>query len=118
MVCDCPICNGRDINQLGITFANKEVIPFVKIHLLKLKYPNHPIPYRYNGLLSSLMAYSQAVSYDKLHGNSGRKYYTDNIWILKFKNELNNKFSEVLICSKSEMEDESICREVCEYNVS
>ena len=79
---------------------------------------NHPIPMRYEGFLSSLLAYSQAISYDRIHSFSQRIYYTDNIWMLKFKDLLNNRFQEVIISNKSEMKLEDNLQEVCEYNSS
>lgn len=116
MTCNCAVCNGRNYNQAGIDLADKEVIPFVKVQLLKLKYPKHPFPMKYDGLLASLLCYSQAIAYDRVHKEGPKKYYTDNPWMLKFKDELNNKFTEVIITSSSEISLETLVREVCEYN--
>ena len=116
MICDCPVCKGRSFNEAGFYVAENEVLPFVKTAILKSSYPNHPIPHKYNGLTASLLAYSQAIAYDRAHNENGKKYYTNNCWMLKFKDELNLKFKEVIITDKSEIDKDDLLREVCEFN--
>jgi len=119
MICNCPVCNGRDPNNIGFYFAMNEVFPFVKKVLLKIGNINHPFPMKYKGFTDSLLAYGQAIYYDRTHNPScKRTYYTDNEWMLKFRNELNEKFPEVIITSLSELIDDQDVQEVCEFNVS
>lgn len=113
MICDCPVCKGKDHNPDGIKLAEKEVIPFIKRDLLQLKYPTHPFPLRYDGLLASVLCFSQALSYNRAHGIEA-VYYTENKWLLRFSKELNVKFG-MPILHKSELK--TIPKLVCEYNV-
>lgn len=113
MHCDCPVCNGRDFNAAGIQLAEKEVIPFIKKDLLNLRYPTHPFPLRYDGLLSSVFCYSQSLAYNKAHGIEAI-YYTENKWLLRYNKELTAKFG-MPILHKSELK--SCAKLVCEYNV-
>lgn len=116
MNCNCPICKGRDPNPAGFIIAENEVVPFVKTYLLKIK-QNRPLGLKYDGFLASLFAYSQAISYHRIHKSRQCKYFTDNVWMIKFKDELNNKFQEVIISDKSGITNE-LLKEVCEYNAS
>jgi hypothetical protein len=88
---DCPICQGRDCNKEGVELAEAEVIPFFKVYLLKLRYPKHPFPVRYKGLTASIFCYSQALAYNRAHSING-VFYTDNKWMLKFGEQLAEKF--------------------------
>ena len=115
MNCNCAVCKDRNPEKAGILLAENEVLPFVKFHILKMKNIKKPIPIRYDGLLSSLFAYSQALNYDRVHNNSGRMYYTDNFWMLKFKDKLNDKFPEIIITDKSKMDSNTLAQEVCEF---
>lgn len=112
MSCKCTICHGNDINQLGLLLATNEVIPFFKKDLLKLRYDDHPFPMKYDGLLASILAYSQALNYNRLHHCIG-VYYTQNKWMLKFSNELYIKFGMKTV-HESELNTEA--KFVCEYN--
>jgi len=118
MSCDCPVCKDRDINKDALDFAEREVIPFVTKELIKPKYPTHPWPRKYKGLLASLCAYSQAMYWDIIHKQEvPNKYFTANKWLLKFKDELNEKFPQLVICDAQEIHDAYKLREVCEFNV-
>jgi hypothetical protein len=113
MKCDCPTCNGKDYNPIGIQIAEKEVIPFFKQELLKVKYPTHPFPLKYDGLLASLLCFGQALAYNRAHAvHMG--YYTENKWILKFGLELFDKFG-MKVAHSSELKGEA--KFVCEFNV-
>ncbi len=114
MNCDCPACNGRDVNLDGIQVAEKEVIPFFKEELLKLRYPTHPFPLRYDGLLAATLCYGQAVAYGRTHSIVAT-YHTENKWMLKFSEELFTKFG-LKILHKSELKTEP--QLVCEYNAN
>lgn len=116
MNCNCPVCRGRDITQAGIELAEKEVIPFIKNDILKLRYPNHPLPLRYRSLYPSLFAYSQALYYDRIHQEPVKRYYTDNLLLLKFKDAMNQKFKNLIITDLKEMTADESVREVCEFN--
>lgn len=116
-MCNCPICNGRDINEAGIDMAENKVIPFFKNDLLKLPYKDMPFPIKYRGLVYSLMAYSQALAYDIIHNEPVKKYYTDNKWLIKFKDDLNKKFPQLIICDVRQMNSDESVREVCEFNI-
>ena len=113
MKCDCATCNGKDFNPIGIEVANKEVMPFFKQELLNLEYPTHPFPKKYDGLASSIFAFSQALAYNRAH-KVDMKYHTENKWMLKFKSELFEKFV-MKIAHPSEMTGEP--KYVCEFNV-
>ncbi len=114
MKCDCPACNGkRDVNADGIQVAEKEVIPFFKIDLLKVKYPTHPFPMKYDGLFASLLCFGQALAYNRAH-SVDMVYHTENKWMLKFASELEVKFG-MKVSHPSEMKGEP--KLVCEYNV-
>ncbi len=117
MACDCPVCKGRDLNQEGIDFAIKEVIPYVKEYLLKLRHKNHPMPCKYAGFTASLMCFSQALVFDKAHGNYGRKYYTHDKNMLYYAKRINEKFHRVTICDIKDMSEENV-QEVCEFNAA
>ncbi len=67
MHCKCSVCHGKDFNPLGIQIAEQEIIPFLKKEILKLQYPNHPFPLKYNGLLSSCLCYGQVIAYNRSH---------------------------------------------------
>jgi len=110
---DCSVCRGRNFNVEGFKVAEDEVIPFFKRDLLQLKYVNHPFPLRYDGLLASCLAYSQALAYNRAHGCAA-VFYTDNKWMLKFSRELGEKF-QMHTASKDQMPESY--NEVCEYNV-
>jgi len=114
MKCDCPVCNGKDYNAAGIQLAEKEIIPFFKQELLKLRYPTHPFPLKYKGLLASCFCYSQALSYNRAHGIENSVYHTENKWMVKFGNELSKKFG-LPVLHKSELK--SVPRLVCEFNI-
>jgi hypothetical protein len=113
MKCDCPSCNGKDFNPIGIQVAEKEVIPHFKNDLLKVKYPTHPFPMRYDGLLASCLCYGQALAYNRAHAID-MVYHTENKWMLKFRSELEAKFG-MKVAHPSEMKGEP--RLVCEFNV-
>lgn len=115
MTCNCPVCSGRNINEEAFAVAD-EVILFIKKDVLKLKNINQPFPLKYNGLLASVLAYSQALNYDRIHGNFGRKYFSDNKHFLKLKDDLNEKFKEIVIMDVRELNGEEV-QEVCEFNV-
>lgn len=115
MNCKCSVCNGREptlINLAGVKTAEDEVIPFFKQDLLKLRYPDHPLPMKYSGLLASIFAYSQALTYDREHSVQS-VYHTDNEWMLKFSNELHSKFG-MKTARPSELKGEY--KLVCEFN--
>jgi len=113
MKCDCPVCNGKDFNLAGTEVSQKEVIPFFKNELLKVKYPTHPFAMKYDGLLPSLLCYGQALAYNRAH-SVDMMYHTENKWMLKFSNELFAKFG-MKVAHPSEMKGEP--RYVCEFNV-
>ena len=109
---DCPICRGRDCNKEGIELAEAEVIPFFKTELLKLRYPNHPFPIRYKGLLDSILCYSQALAHNRAHSAVG-VFHTDNKWMLKFGGRLAEKFGMGTDHKVNRPED---CSLACEFN--
>ena len=74
----CSCCSDSGINMQGIELTEKEIFPFVKKEILCLRYPTHPIPIRYEGLMESLFAYGQALNYDRKHGIKNSIYYTEN----------------------------------------
>lgn len=113
MQCDCEICNGRSFNNAGIQLAESEIIPFFKQDLLKLKYPKHPFPMKYDGLLASVYAFGQALAYNRAHNIELAVYYTKNKWLLKYANELSKKFG-MPILHESELKTSS--KLVCEFN--
>jgi hypothetical protein len=115
MGCDCTVCNGRDVDNEGIIVADKEVIPYVKRYILKMTYPNSPFPSRYRNLLPSLLAYGQAIAHGRAHNSPVRKYFTGSRLMLEIKDQLNTKFTELIIADVAEMADENV-QEVCEYN--
>jgi hypothetical protein len=110
--CTCPICQSKDPNKLGFDLAEKEVIPFLKKDVLKLKYLDHPFPMKYKGLLASAFAYSQALAYNRAHNVTG-VYYTSNQWLLKYSAELNTKFG-MMVLHESEVPNNHYT--VCEFN--
>lgn len=110
----CEICLNNNINQAGIVYTEKDIIPFIK-SLLKVKYPNHPLPMKYSDSLGGLFAYGQAITHDRIHNLKNRKFFTENKLLLKFKDELNIKFNEIIISDKKEMYKEPI-QLVCEFN--
>lgn len=110
--CNCPTCNGKDFNALGIEVSDKEIIPFLKIEVLKLRYPTHPFPMKYDGLLASCFALGQVIAYDRKHKTQS-VFYTESKWILKYSNELTKKFG-VPILHKSELKTPH--KFVCEFN--
>ncbi len=112
MKCDCPTCKGKDHNALGIQVAEKEVIPFFKQELLKVAYPTHPFPIRYDGLLASCLCYGQALAYNRAHAVD-MVYHTENKWMLKFASELEAKFG-MKVAHPSEMKGDP--KYVCEFN--
>ena len=114
--CDCPICKGRDLNEMGLLFAEKMIFPFVKKQLLEMRFPSHPFPIKYKEFSHSLMAYSQAMVYDIAHNNPPGEYFTSNEFMLKFKDQLNREFPRIIIKDESEMGNQEV-REVCEFNV-
>ena len=113
MKCDCPTCNGKDYNPIGIEVAEKEVTPFFKQELLKLRYPAHPFPMRYDGLFASILCFGQALAYNRAHAVD-MVYHTENKWMLKFSSELFAKFG-MKVAHPSELKGEA--RLVCEFNV-
>lgn len=113
MDCDCITCKGKDVNMEGIRVATEEVLPFVKQDLLKLRYPNHPLPFRYDGWLASLFAFSQAVRHNRAHNVTNVVYYTDNKWMLKYSTELATKFGMEI---RPHSDAPAHARNVCEYN--
>lgn len=114
MRCECLVCNGRDWNREGCIFAEKEIIPFFKQELLKLKYPTHPFPIRYKGLFSSILCLGQAIVYDRYHGIIYTTYYTNNKLLLKYSKEISSKFG-MSIVHRDELK--TVARLVCEFNV-
>lgn len=113
---NCKCCqDGKDINNEGLELAEKEVLPFIKQELLKLKYPNHPLPRRYSKSLNSIFAYAQAMAFDRHHNNMGRSYVTDDPFLLQYKDQLNAKFIRLIICDK--LEQGELAQEVCQFNV-
>lgn len=114
MRCQCPVCHGKDINKAGIELAEKEVIPFFKTELLKLQYPNHPFPRKYEGLLASVFCFAQALAFDRAHSYIGKKYYTENKWMLQHSESLQKRFG-MPIFHVSELKTEA--QRVCEFNV-
>ena len=113
MKCNCPVCDGKEIERGGITLAEKEVIPFFKQELLNLKYPTHPFPFKYRGLLAPIMCYSQALHYNRLH-STHTLYYTKNEWLLKYSDALFKKFGMKTV-HKSELKADA--KLACEFNV-
>lgn len=113
MKCNCPVCNGRDFNPAGIELAEKEIIPFFKRELLNLRYPTHPFPMKYDGLLASLFSYGQALAYNRVHDVQNVVYYTQNKWLLKYSKEMGVKFGMPVL---HESELRTTAYEVCEYN--
>lgn len=110
--CSCPVCKRREPNKVGIELAVQEVIPFIKKDLLRLQYPKHPFPLKYEGVLESALAYSQALAFNRAHSISAR-YYTENKWLLKFSEELSQKFG-MKPFHTSEMTEDTM--NVCEFN--
>lgn len=111
--CNCCVCNGKKINVIGVEIAEKEIIPFLKIEVLKLDYPNHPFPMKYDGLLASCFALGQVIAYDREHRTKS-VFYSESKWILKYSNELTKKFG-IAILNKSELK--CVHKFVCEFNV-
>ena len=111
MKCNCSVCGGKDYNKEGIEVFEKEVMPF--IYTLVGGSPTSPFPVKYVGWVSSLAAYSQAIAYDRIHGNFGRKYFTSNKWMLKYKEILNNQFNIIVIFDEKDRTAEPV-QEVCE----
>lgn len=111
--CECTVCKGRDPNTDGIALADREVIPFFKEDLLKLRYPNHPLPMRFKGLLEVIYCYGQALAWNRAHSVRA-VFYTDNKWMLRFSSELEQKFG-MKTDSKDNLPEESFA--VCEFNI-
>jgi len=88
---NCTVCQQRNFNILGLQTAEQEVIPFIKTEVLKLRYSKHPLPFKYKGLLESLFAYSQALTFNRAHNIQG-VYYTENSLLIKYSSALNDKF--------------------------
>jgi hypothetical protein len=111
----CSVCSDRNINKEGVDLAEKEVIPFFKKELLQLRYPTHPFPPRFENLISSLLAYGQALAFDRVHGRTGVKFFTKNKWLLKHSDAMRLKFD---LQPVDESELQGPLKEVCEFNVS
>jgi hypothetical protein len=111
--CNCSVCNGKQINVIGIQISEKEIIPFLKIEVLKLRDPKHPFPMKYDGLLASCFALGQVLAYDREHKTKS-VFYSESKWILKYSSELTKKFG-IPILHKSELK--SAHKFVCEFNV-
>lgn len=111
MTCDCPICKGRDINKEGVK-VSVEIIDFIK-DTLNLDH-RMPFPRKYDkpSAVSSIMAYSQALAFNRAHGIEGI-YYTDNPLLLKVSKELGDKYG--MPTDKTENVPENHY-DVCEFN--
>jgi hypothetical protein len=114
--CNCSVCRERNINEEGIKVFNQEIMPFVK-SILNPKHPDYPLPLRYRDLYESLLAYSQALNYDRLHNEPVKKYYTSNVLMLRISHKLNEKFPQLIITDIAKKNEKEEIREVCEFNV-
>ena len=113
MNCNCSICNGRDYNVEGIKLADREIIPFVKREILRLRFPDRPFPPKYQSITASLFCYSQALAYNRAHNIKGT-YYTDNKWMLKIGHKLAVQFG-MPVDHKDNLP--KIYDEACEFNI-
>lgn len=109
---NCLICHGG-CNYDGIQVAENEVIPFFKIDLLKLKYPNHPFPRRFKNLSASCFAFSQILAHVR-GKNITARYHTDNKWFNQYKDQLLIKFGIEIKFAKEAPEN---ALEVCEFDL-
>jgi hypothetical protein len=114
MNCECSVCKGRKVNSGGLEVFSNEVMPFV--HKMLGTNSNKPLPLKYLGWVFHLSCYSQAIYHDRIHGNKGRRYYTESKWTLKYKDKLNERFKEVIIYDVKEINEDDSFQEVCEFN--
>lgn len=114
---DCQICKYENVNQQGLEFCEKEVLPYLKKTLLKLHYADHPLPMRFREehLMQSCFTYAQVYMYCLSHGIMKSEFYTDSETLLKFSNEFFIKFGIVKILD-SKLANENMPK-ACEYNV-
>ena len=112
----CPICQDKNAIQAGMDTAAEEVVPFFKKDLLNLRYPDHPFPTRFKGLLYSCYAFGQLVNHLKHmeKGDNVFAYCTDNKTFLKYSEQITKRFG---IEIKPANQAPSDALEVCEYSI-
>lgn len=110
---NCSICQCKNVSKEGLEAAEKEVLPFLKT-IMKLR-PNHPFPMRFGNLFRIVYAYSQALTYDRLHNFSNSIFYTENEHLLKYSRELKDKFG-MSVLHPSTLPKNVEVGEACEFN--
>lgn len=113
MKCTCIVCGDRDFNPIGLKLFESEVCPYFKRNILKFKYPEHPFPMKHTGILQSLLAYSQALAYNRAHSIEA-VYYTDNKLMLKYSRALFERFGMQAVHASQVPANHNM---VCEFNV-
>jgi hypothetical protein len=116
MNCNCPTCKGRNPDAVGIAIAESEIIPYFKTELLKVRYPDHPIPFRHHGLLASCLSFGQAVAMARHIKDRQHCYGTDNTIFHKYKSQIESKFGIRIMTSAEMLAQFPKPLEVCEFN--